>query len=351
MSKSLGTGIDPRDLIDGGPRPPVFSKDGEDPGEFPAYGADAVRWGLLAMSSGQDVRFNEEKVSQGQQLTNKLWNASRLILLRVDPETRAAARPQTPEDHWILSRLERSRSAVAEAIDEFEFSRASLALYDFIYGELCDWYLELVKPRLWTRDPDLAPTLLHVLTEALALAHPLLPFETEELYSHIPGAEGLLAARVAGPAAPADDDGETAIASVIGAVQAMRAWRDTAEVKAGATVSARLQATGYAETADHLARLARLDLDGAEAHRAGENGEIVATVPIPGGAIEVMATDALDPEAAARRLARRRAMLEDDVQRAEHKLANAGFVAKAPPAVVEGEREKLRRLRAELEAL
>src|SRR3984957_12295250 len=132
MSKSLGTGIDPRDLIDRGPRPPVFSKDGEDPGEFPAYGADAVRWGLLAMSSGQDVRFNEEKVSQAQQLTNKLWNASRLILLRVDSETRASAQPVRVEDRWILSRLQHARSAVSEAIDGFEFSKAALQLYDFI---------------------------------------------------------------------------------------------------------------------------------------------------------------------------------------------------------------------------
>ena len=124
MSKSLGTGIDPLDLIDGGPRPPVFAKTGEDPGEFPAYGADAVRWGLLAMSSGQDVRFNEEKVAQAQQLTNKLWNASRLILLRVDPEIRADARPTDAEDHWILSRLERARTTVATAIDAFEFSAA-----------------------------------------------------------------------------------------------------------------------------------------------------------------------------------------------------------------------------------
>ncbi|MEA2212078.1 MAG: valyl-tRNA synthetase [Solirubrobacteraceae bacterium] len=351
MSKSLGTGIDPLDLIEGGPRPPVFAQGERPAGEFPAYGADAVRWGLLAMSSGQDVRFSEDKVAQGQQLTNKLWNAARLILLGVDADARAAIAPAAIEDRWILSRLERAKTVVSERIEDYDFSHAALALYDFIYGELCDWYLELVKPRLWTRDPDLAPTLLHVLTEALALAHPLLPFETEELYSHIPGAEGLLAARVAGPAAPADDAGETEIARVIGAVQAMRAWRDTAEVKAGATVSARLQATGYAETADHLARLARLDLDGAGAHRAGENGEIVATVPIPGGAIEVMGTEALDRDAAARRLAQRRTKLEDDVQRAERKLANAGFVAKAPPAVVEGEREKLRRLRAELEAL
>ena len=89
MSKSLGTGIDPLDLINGGPRPPVFAEGGE----FPAYGADAVRWGLLAMSSGQDVRFSEERIAQGQQLGNKLWNAARLVLLGADEQARAGADP------------------------------------------------------------------------------------------------------------------------------------------------------------------------------------------------------------------------------------------------------------------
>src|SRR5205085_9650666 len=108
MSKSLGTGIDPLELISGGPRPPVFASGGD----FPAYGADAVRWGLLAMSSGQDVRFSEEKVGQGQQLTNKLWNASRLILLGVGgpaSDVRPSVRPNAVEDRWILSRLARAR--------------------------------------------------------------------------------------------------------------------------------------------------------------------------------------------------------------------------------------------------
>ena len=194
MSKSLGTGIDPVDLIEGGPRPPVFAKGSDGAGEFPAYGADAVRWGLLAMSSGQDVRFSEDKVAQGLQLTNKLWNAARLILLGVDGDARAAVAPTEPEDRWILHRLARAQETVARRIEEFDFSHAALAVYDFIYGELCDWYLELVKHRLRARDPGLAPTLLHVLTETVALAHPLMPFETEEIYSHIPGAEGLLAA-------------------------------------------------------------------------------------------------------------------------------------------------------------
>ncbi len=102
MSKSLGTGIDPLDLIEGGPRPPVFAKGSESAGEFPAYGADALRWGLLAMSTGQDVKFSEERLAQGQQLTNKLWNAARLILLGVGPDARAAATPTCTEDRWIL---------------------------------------------------------------------------------------------------------------------------------------------------------------------------------------------------------------------------------------------------------
>ena len=118
MSKSLGTGIDPIDLIEGGPRPPVFAKGSEPAGDFPAYGADAVRWGLLAMSSGQDVRFSEDKVAQGLQLTNKLWNAARLILLGVGGEAsahRAAADPVAPEDRWILHRLDRARQEVVRA--------------------------------------------------------------------------------------------------------------------------------------------------------------------------------------------------------------------------------------------
>ena len=100
------------------------------------------------MSSGQDVRFSEDKIAQGQQLTNKLWNASRLILLGVGSDARAAIKPRTVEDRWILSRLARARRSSSGRIERYDFSRAALGLYDFVYGELCDWYLELVKPRL-----------------------------------------------------------------------------------------------------------------------------------------------------------------------------------------------------------
>ncbi len=344
MSKSLGTGIDPLFLIEGGPRPPVYAEGGD----FPAYGADAVRWGLLAMSSGQDVRFSEERVAQGQNLTNKLWNASRLILMRVDPAARAAAQPTTIEDRWILSRLERARAEVADRIERFDFSRASLELYDFVYAELCDWYLELVKPRLYDGDPATAGTLLHVLTETVAMAHPVIPFVTEEIYSHIPGAEGLLAARAGGglrAAAVGDPLAEAALERAIAAVQAVRGWRDSAEVKASAMLPARLVADGYEETAGHLARLTRLALG------ADERAEIAAQIPIPGGTVEIIRTDEVDLGAAERKREVRREQLRAEIARAEGKLSNQGFVAKAPPPVVQAEREKLEALRAELEAL
>ncbi len=360
MSKSLGTGIDPLDLIEGGPRPPVFEwlddagaarkseagrrAGGKPAGDFPAYGADAVRWGLYVMSSAQDVRFSEERLAQGLQLTNKLWNASRLILLGVDPDARPAPAPATVEDRWILSRLERARTEIDGRIERYDFAHAALGLYDFVYGELCDWYLELVKPRLRAGEPELQATLLHVLTQTLAIAHPMIPFVTEEIYRYVPGAEGLLAAGLPqAPAAQVDEVAEASVERVIEAIQALRGWRDFAGVRAAATVPARLAAEGYEETGEHLARLARVAF-------TSDGAEPVASVPVPGGAVEILPSDDVDLEGAERRLAARRAKLEAEIERAERKLGNQGFVDKAPPEVVAAEREKLERLRAELEA-
>src|SRR4051812_4007740 len=325
MSKSLGTGIDPMDLIEGG-------------GGYPAYGADAVRFGLLAMSSTQDVRFSEEKVSQGRALAQKLYSAARLILMNVE-RGEADPRPQTLEDRWILSRLQHAVRDAHDAIAAFEFHKLALGLYDFVYGELCDWYLELVKGREF--DDDLSATILHVLRETLALCHPVIPFVTEELWSHVPGAEGLLA----GGQLPRPDESridaeaEKVVGDVIAAVTAIRAWRDSAGIKPGQGLPAALP-DGLEP--DAVARLARLDLDGA---REGEP----ATVLTPAGAVEIWA--GIDPEEEARKREAQRKELEAEIRRAEGKLANEGFVAKAPEAVVQGEREKLERLRAELEAL
>ncbi len=342
MSKSLGTGIDPLALIDGGERPPVYAQGGD----FPAYGADALRWGLLAMSSAQDVRFNEEKIAQGRQLTNKLWNAARLILLRVGSDARAAVAPESElaiEDRWILSRLTRVQASVAERIAAFDFAKAAQELYDFVYADLCDWYLELIKPRL--DDPALAGTALHILTETLELAHPVIPFVTEEIWAHVPGSDGLLTAQVSvGPAGDADDAAEQALADLIAAVTAVRAWRDSAGVKPSAVLSARLEATGYDATAENLARLPKLAW-------STEAGDPAALIPVPGGQIAILPSDAVDLSAAETKRDAERTRLESEIARAETKLANAGFVAKAPEAVVAAEREKLERLKADLRAL
>src|SRR3954468_22217570 len=210
MSKSLGTGIDPVDLIN-------------------AHGADGVRFGLLAMSSTQDVRFSEEKVAQGQALANKLFNATRFVITNVAEGTAPAASggpDLVVEARRILSRLAAAKADFAARVEAFEFSKAALGLYDFIYGELCDWYLELIKGRDF--DERLSGHLLHVIRETLVLAHPIIPFVTEELWSYLPGHEGLLAqARRArgGDDALRDAEAEAAIGRVIATVQAVRSWR------------------------------------------------------------------------------------------------------------------------------
>jgi valyl-tRNA synthetase len=255
------------------------------------------------------------------------------------------------EDRWILSRLERARREVSGRIEAFDFSHAALALYDFVFTELCDWYLELVKPRLRAGESELSCTLLHLLIETITLAHPLIPFLTEEIWSYIPGAEGLLAARVRSGPGQVDAAAEQSVQRAIEAVQALRRWRDLAGVKAGATLSARLAASGYEETAEQVARLARMSLDGEDAGADGGRASAVATVPVPGGSVEILSGAGLDLDGARRRLSERRSKLDGEIERAERKLANAGFVAKAPAEVVEAEREKLSRLQAEREAL
>ena len=331
MSKSLGTGIDPLDIID-------------------RHGADGTRFGLMAMSSTQDVRFSEEKVAQGRQLANKLFNASRLVLLRLPDGVELSAgapRPQAVEDAWILSRLQRAKAETARAIERFEFHRAALGLYDFVYGELCDWYLEIVKPRLYDDDnEDVGRFALHVLAETLAIAHPVIPFVTEEIWSHVPGADGLLLGH-AWPVADealVDPGAEAEVERVIAAVQALRGWRDGIGAAPSAVLPARLEAGGYESTAEHVARLARLEW-------SSDGGDPAATVAIPGGAVAVLASGAVDLGAAARRIEERRAWLDDEIARAEKKLGNGGFVAKAPQAVVAAERDKLDRLREERESL
>jgi valyl-tRNA synthetase len=329
MSKSLGTGIDPLEEIE-------------------QHGADALRFGLLAMSSTQDVRFSQARVQQGRDLANKMWNASRLILLNAVPAEgeAVAARPATDhvEDRWIASRLQRAIAAVNESVAGYDFAHATLDLYDFFWSELCDWYLEIVKPRLYDGDEDASASLLWVLEQVLALAHPFVPFVTEEVYSYLPSPQA--EALVIHPFPEADEAlideaAEAEIGTAIELTRALRRWRDLAGVPVKQVLAARANGN---EPHELVARLARVRFD--DGGGAG-GGEAIATV----AGVELLETEGVDPEAVRTRIDERREKLRGEVKRAEGKLSNEGFVAKAPADVVDSERQKLEAYRAELEEL
>ena len=165
-------------------------------------------------------------------------------------------------------------------MEEFDFSKLALGLYDFVFGELCDWYLELVKPRLYDGDPDAQATLLHVLRETLALAHPVIPFVTEEVWSLLPDTHGeLLAASRAPGVDPAlvDEEAELEVGRAIAAIRALRGWRESVDVRPGVEIPAVLQADGYETTAALVARMARLSWASN-----GAGGEAAASVSDPG---------------------------------------------------------------------
>ena len=169
MSKSLGTGIDPLELIE-------------------EQGADALRYGLLKMSSTQDVRFNTQQIEEGRKLANKLWNASRLLLMAgaVEP----AARPASVEEHWILGRIDATRAEIEDDFARFDFSHAADRLYHLIFDDFCDWYLESIKPRLG--EEDVRTTALAALERLLKLLHPVMPHVTEEIWTQLPDRQSRL---------------------------------------------------------------------------------------------------------------------------------------------------------------
>ena len=320
MSKSLGTGIDPLDEIEN-------------------HGADAVRFGLLAMASAQDVRYSAQRVKQGEDLTNKLWNASRLVLLNageVDPTPRAAR----VEDRWIVSEIERHTKRVSELIDEYRLSAAALELYETFWSEFCDWYLELVKPRLYEGDEDASATLLWALGRCLVLLHPFMPHVTEEIWSFLPGERALLAIESWPEADESlfDHAAEAAMERVQQAVTVIRRLRDLAGVKPGVRLPADVDLEEG--VAGHIANLAGLEL-------SPNGGDPVATI----AGVRILASDAFDAEALARTIDERRRQLDTEIARIENKLANKGFVEKAPPEIVQAEQEKLDGYRREREAL
>ena len=283
MSKSLGTGIDPMEPIE-------------------EYGADATRYGLLKVSSTQDVRFSYGAIEEGRKLAIKLWNVARLILqnaAEVGPE----AAPHDLEERWILGRIDAVRAEVEDSWSRFDFAASTDALYHLTFDDFCDWYAEAIKPRLYEDDRDASATAVAALERLLALLHPVLPHVTEEIWSHLPGR----AARLIVSPWPQPDARFAADAAALDRVQeAARIFRRSGvEVELGSDDERRIFAA--------VVRPERTRVDGN-----------------------------LDAE-----LER----LRGEVARAEGMLANERFVQNAPVEVVAAEREKLERYRRELAAL
>jgi valyl-tRNA synthetase len=282
MSKSLGTGIDPLEVI-------------------AKHGTDATRYGLLKMSSTQDVRFSWGMIEEGRKLANKLWNVSRLLLTATDA-TDVDARPRAVEERWVLARLEKTRADVEELLDAFDFSHAVQALYRLTFDDFCDWYAEAIKPRLYEGDEDAAATALAALERLLKLLHPVMPHVTEEIWTNLPARETRL---IVAPWPERDD-------------------RFAADLDALENVQAAARI--------YLRSGVLVDLDEDE-RRIFEAKVRPDRVQVNGNAEE------------------ERERLRKEVLRAEGMLGNERFVQNASPEVVEGEREKLARYRRELDAL
>ncbi|MGH3040368.1 MAG: class I tRNA ligase family protein, partial [Gaiellaceae bacterium] len=282
MSKSLGTGVDPLEMI-------------------AAHGADATRYGLLKMSSTQDVRFAEGAVAEGRKLATKLWNVSRLVLMNAEG-AQPEARPRAVEERWILARLDSARADVEDAWVRFDFAAAVKALYGLTFDDYCDWYAEAIKPRLYADDPDAAATALAALERLLALLHPVMPHVTEEIWAQLPARE----ARLIVSPWPESDERFAADA------EALERVRDAAEIARRSGVLVELP-DDERRIFDAVVPKEQVPLNGSR------EGEI--------------------------------SRLRKEVARSEGKLGNESFVANAPPEVVEGERDKLARYRRELDAL
>jgi valyl-tRNA synthetase len=282
MSKSLGTGIDPVDLID-------------------EHGADANRYGLLKMSSTQDVRFSAGAIEEGRRLANKLWNVARLLLSQaagVEPELR----PRALEERWILARLDATRAEVEADLERYDFAHLVDRLYHLTFDDFCDWYAEAIKPRLYAGDADARATALAALERLLKLLHPVLPHVTEEIWTHVPARETrLIVAPWPEPDGRFASDGD-----------ALVRVQEAAE---------RFRRSAVATTLE------------------GDDRRIFDAVVKPD---RLKANGNVEAE---------RARLRGEIARAERMLANERFVEKAPPEVVEAEREKLERYRRELDAI
>ena len=330
MSKSLGNGIDPLEVI---------SK----------YGADALRFTLATGNSpGNDMRFYWERVESSRNFANKIWNAARFVLMNLEIED--CSLPENPEieDKWILSRFNSVARSVTENLDKFELGVALSNLYDFIWDELCDWYIELVKTRLYGDNKEsklnAEHTLCFVLCGILKLMHPFMPFITEEIYCALPtGEETIMTSEWPKYSDRLNFPEEEKQMSVIcGAIKSIRNIRTEMNVvpsrKASmiiVTDNAKLFEGGTAFF-EKLAGAKDVTVTNEEKNIP----EGAVSVIVEGAKIFIPMDELIDTEKEKQRLEKEKQRLEAEIERVEKKLSNQGFIAKAPAKLIEEEKEK-----------
>jgi valyl-tRNA synthetase len=336
MSKTKGNVLDPLDLTD-------------------RYGTDALRFTLVTMGSpGNDLNLSVDRIEGNRNFANKLWNVARFVLANVEPETTARdadGSPAAPDpgrmeiaDRWIVSRLHALEAEVTRLLEGYLLGEAGRQIYDFLWGDLADWYIEAAKQRLQGEDaPIVKQTLAYTLERALRLLHPFMPFITETVWQRLPhGGEALIVAPWPAPGAT-DEEAERAFGLLIEIVRAIRNARSEAGVEPGRWIAAAIAAGPHAEALDTqreiLSRLARIADDQLMiAPTADADARATALVVAD---TTVYLTGLVDVEAERARLARELEEGKAQAERIRAQLANENFVSRAKPEVVQGARDRL----------
>ena len=342
MSKSLGNGIDPLQIID-------------------EYGADALRFALATGNApGNDMRFSDEKIESARNFANKLWNASRFVLMNLedgDTPTLPSEDKLALEDKWILTRLNALCRSVNENINNYELGIALAEIYSFTWDCFCDWYIEMAKSRIFEKDSEGAKcarsVLLYTLSAILRLLHPYMPFITEEIYSALPGCDGSIMVASYPEADAVLDFAEEAtdIDRVIAAIVAIRQRR--AEMNVPPSKKAKLYiVTKYSETFNRTAKILEKLASTSEVFLVDSyDADDAVQIVTDAGRFFIPMSDVIDFEKEKIRLTGELTRIAGEIERLEKKLSNEGFVAKAPAAVVEGERAKLAKYNEAKESL
>ncbi|BDF58627.1 valine--tRNA ligase [Christensenellaceae bacterium] len=331
MSKSLNNGIDPLEVID-------------------KYGADALRFSLaMGVSPGNDMRFYWEKVEAARNFANKVWNASRFVMMNIKGEVQPVdERKLDIADQWILGKLNDAIRECTDNMEKYDLGLAAQKIYDFAWSEFCDWYIEMAKPRLYGEDEDVKAAtisvLVYVLKNTLKLLHPFMPFITEEIYTNLPDADETIMLS-AWPAVEFES-GQQQAEMMNGVMDMIRSIRNVrAEMNVPPSVRVKLtiltkHGDAIGACAEYLKKLAYA----SEVQVITEKTQIpensVSAVCAVGEAFMPLA-ELIDIEKEIQRLAKEAEKNEGEIKRAQGKLANKGFTDKAPAHVVEEERSKL----------